>query len=183
MRIGTTLLLASALAMGVLRLQAADKPVETPSRDELADEPVARAVFWRLLQRSRYGFDAIEHAAFLIRHRDGTLSWVDWPEGERNAARWEGAYPAGVVAIAHTHRNWQGQPSKVDIASARRIGLPIYVVTRNGISKTERGSVETVLHGDWTLLVAQQEEAHAPQRASDESGRNESSAGRAVAGL
>ena len=36
-----------------------------------------------------------------------------------------------------------------DIRTARRSHVPVYVVTRNAISKTSGGSPEMVLSGDW----------------------------------
>jgi hypothetical protein len=136
---------------------------------ELANDPVVRIAFTRLLQKSRNGFDAIEHAAFIVRDADGNLSAVEWPEGERNSARWEGKFPAGTIAIAHTHRNCFRDPSKVDVTSAIRARLPIYVITRTQISKTYGGVVEVVLTGEWTpsrdeaAVTARSHRAPAPQ--------------------
>ncbi len=52
-------------------------------------------------------------------------------------SRWAEPLPNGVVAIVHTHPNWERLPSTIDIRTSQRIHLPVYVVTgRHDISGT-----------------------------------------------
>lgn len=79
--------------------------------------------------------DDYERAAFVIRDRDGALRLIEWPfRREFRRARWDGAAPTGTIAIVHTHPRALPMPSRGDHAEARRIGLPIYVLTRSGVS-------------------------------------------------
>ena len=79
--------------------------------------------------------DEYERAAFVVRGDDGALRLIEWPfRREFRRARWEGAAPEGTIAIVHTHPRELPRPSMGDHAEARRIGLPIYVLTRGGVS-------------------------------------------------
>lgn len=117
---------------------------------DVIDDPRVRDGFRRLLQRSRYGFDA-EQAAFLVRRADGSLTLVDWQYGgERNEATWQGAFPEGTIAIVHTHPCWLPMPSGIDKATARRSHVPVYVLTRLRITRTSGDEPAVVAHGDWS---------------------------------
>jgi hypothetical protein len=117
---------------------------------ELADEPVVRQTCWRLLARARFGFSRGEQAAFIVRGESGRISAVEWPsKGEPDSALWVGAFPAGTVAIVHTHPNWLGTPSRIDAHTARSTHLPVYVITRTRICKTDGASTHIVVDGDW----------------------------------
>ncbi|MEO8033360.1 MAG: hypothetical protein ABI837_02935 [Acidobacteriota bacterium] len=117
---------------------------------DLADDPRVRDGFRRLLQRSRYGFDA-EQAAFLVRRADGSLILVDWQYGgERNGASWQGVFPEGTIAIVHTHPCWLPMPSGIDRATARRSRVPVYVLTCLRIARTSGDEPAVVVWGDWS---------------------------------
>jgi hypothetical protein len=120
---------------------------------EIALMPAAQAIFEDLLRRNQFGFNDIEEAAFIVRDGGGNLRAVAWPsDGEPNSGRWEGAYPAGAVAIAHTHPNWLPLPSSIDAATARQSRMPVYVITTSGISKTTGAEPVTVIAGAWESL-------------------------------
>lgn len=120
------------------------------SRADLAAQPAALRIFWGLLQQARLGFSQIEHTAFIVRDAAGSITSVPWPDaGEANVGRWMGAFPANVVAIVHTHPNWLPTPSHIDAHTALRTSLPVYVITRAHISKTQNGSTTMVMDGDW----------------------------------
>ena len=105
---------------------------------------------WALLARAQYGFSEREHAAFIVREDDQTLSFVDWPYVAQQAkAQYRGRIPRGTVAIVHTHPNERPVPSPDDVALAQRIALPVYVLTRTEISRTADGRVKTLVVGDW----------------------------------
>jgi hypothetical protein len=134
---GMALLMMAMLAAGT---RAAD----------LVQQPAVRREFRDLLLRGRWGMSHNEHATFVVRRGDGTIGFVEWPaSAETDSARWEGAYPAGTIAIAHTHPNWLPAPSRLDSGVARRSGLPVYVITRGRLSKTDGAATEIVEEGAW----------------------------------
>ena len=117
---------------------------------DLAQEHDVRVAMWQLMADTRYGFARTEEALFIVRDAEGQLSFVRWPSrGLAHQTHWVGALPRGAVAIAHTHRNWVPEPSGVDIHTARRSGLPVYVVTRTRITRTDGRETTTVAAGKW----------------------------------
>lgn len=96
------------------------------------DDPRVLALLQNIGHRGVRQFDQQEVAAFFVRDANGVISSVDWPHtGNRTSEHYNGAIPAGTVAIVHTHPLQADEhPSRGDIAQARKIGLPIYVVTR-----------------------------------------------------
>ena len=124
------------------------------SLGSIASDPVTTPemlpMLWRLLDDAGLGFRHTEEAAFVVAKGGGRFALVRWPEtGESDTARWYGRFPDGVIAIVHTHPNWRPLPSRIDIRTAQRSRLPVYVVTATEISKTEGGRAEIVLKGDW----------------------------------
>jgi hypothetical protein len=108
-----------------------------------------------MVAEARYGFSETEEAAFVIRDAEGLISFVRWPPaGVKQQARWPGAFPAGTIAIVHTHPNRIPNPSALDERAARRKGIPIYVLTRTKITRTTGGGVEVVVDGDWSPRAA-----------------------------
>lgn len=79
-----------------------------------------------------YGRLPHEEAAFLILERDGSLSLAPWTSRGVRHARFEGALPARTLAIVHTHPHGNTQPSMQDRAEAKRLGIPVIVVTTEG---------------------------------------------------
>jgi hypothetical protein len=127
------------------------QPADTRS-GEVATDPEVVPGLWQMLGDAGFGFRRMEEAAFIVRKADGRLILVRWPEaGEPGTSRWFGPLPSGVVAIAHTHPNWDPNPSKIDIRTAQQSHLPVYVVTRSEISKTLGRSPQIVLSGDWRI--------------------------------
>ncbi len=75
----------------------------------------------------------VEVAEFIVDER-GTLTGLTWPREEWvRAQRYTGIMPSGTVAIAHTHPENSAEPSYDDISTAKRLQLPVYVVTRRAI--------------------------------------------------
>jgi hypothetical protein len=117
---------------------------------EISADPSARRMFWDLVQHARYGFSNMEQVAFIVRDHNGALDCVLWPSsGEPDSGRWEGAFPEGVVAIAHTHPNWLPIPSSLDARTATRTHTPVYVVTRTQIYMTAGGEPIALAKSDW----------------------------------
>jgi len=105
---------------------------------------------WALLKAARYGLGRQEEAAFVVRGDGGALSFVLWRStGEAMASHFSGAMPAHVVAIVHTHPMNQLMPSADDSATARRLGIPVYVLERGGITRTFGDHNEKLVLGDW----------------------------------
>lgn len=121
-----------------------------PGSHDLSHDRIVRHAFWTLLTKVRYGFSDYEAAAFIVRKADGGFRAVEWPEANaRDCQKWRGAYPVGTIAIAHTHPNWLPYPSRVDLIAARTTRLPVYVITRIGITRTDGNVSEVVVRGDW----------------------------------
>jgi len=130
----------------LLALHAAVHPAT-----ELAEQQEVREAFGVLLHEARDGCSHDEMATFIVRLPYGRLVFVRWPPADSaDEARWTGAFPRGTVAIAHTHPNWMPRPSRIDVATARRANLPVYVITRGQITRTAGGEVTTVAAGEWT---------------------------------
>jgi hypothetical protein len=116
---------------------------------DLAHDARALALMRPLLQRSRHGFGA-EEAAFLVQMPGGNLVSIEWPGGgDADGGRWEGAFPAGTIAIIHTHPAWLPLPSHIDEATARSCRVPVYVLTTNGIARAACGESAVVVEGTW----------------------------------
>ncbi len=103
-------------------------------------DPAVVACFVHVLQAGAYGGRQTERAAFLVMEADRSLQCRDWPAThEFREARWVGPLPEGVVAVAHTHPLSFPDPSDQDLSEARRLGIPIFVLTPK---------IVTVAHSD-----------------------------------
>jgi proteasome lid subunit RPN8/RPN11 len=73
-----------------------------------------------------------EAAAFITCSSNGTFDTRRWPITNYYEKQvFNGALPADVVAIVHTHPPYStARPSPGDIAQAKRLGMPVYVLTR-----------------------------------------------------
>ena len=122
----------------------------TFTRIDLHD-PAIHGVFAALLTSARYGCSNEEQAAFIIRNASGTTFFLHWrTSGQLNRAEWDGPIPVGTVAIVHTHPNWLPLPSNLDTRLARRTSLPVYVITRTRITRSDGGEPTVVAAGDWS---------------------------------
>jgi hypothetical protein len=103
------------------------------------DHRSAHECFDRLRVLSGYGRLPYERGAFLVHRDDGSFDCVVWPASNmRDAAEWSGAIPDRTAAIAHTHPNKQPEPSHNDVAVAQRLGIPVFVVTRDVVTSSLR---------------------------------------------
>jgi hypothetical protein len=114
-------------------------------------DPAVLACFAQLVREGEYGFRNFERAAFLISQADHSLQCIHWPSThELKQARWSGPMPAGVVAVAHTHPLSSPNASPDDVHEARRIGMPIFILTPNLIKVVHAdGRVETLVCRMW----------------------------------
>src|SRR6185503_4445452 len=94
----------------------------------------AAAFYADLLARSGYGRLPVEQGGFLIRESDGSLTFASWPRGSFQRAFYRGKIPRGAVAVVHTHPRNLPDPSVHDGEEARRVGLPVVVVTPRAIT-------------------------------------------------
>jgi hypothetical protein len=134
--------------MAVILMCRAVAPASKPDDITCSERVIEQS--WALLGKARYGYSALERAAFIVRDDGGVLSFVEWPwSAQPWHAQYGGRIPHRTVAIVHTHLNAHPLPSSVDVALAQRISLPVYVLTRGKISRTVGGTVETILVGDW----------------------------------
>lgn len=77
-----------------------------------------------------------ERAAFVVLGPGGGLELVHWPPPRpdmRRSVNWSGLMPSGVVAVIHTHPSQVPRPSRQDLAEARRLAMPFYVVSRSSL--------------------------------------------------
>ena len=86
-----------------------------------------------LLADGGYGKLSIERAAFLIRESDGTLTLESWTNSGFQRAVFRGSIPRGTIAVIHTHPQYAPEPSAGDRAEARRIRLPVIVITPSAV--------------------------------------------------
>jgi proteasome lid subunit RPN8/RPN11 len=125
-------------------------PIAAPApAPDLIHEPVVLSFCRSLLEK------AVEEAhreqgAFVVRTPDGLLYFVMWPPSEeKNRVRWYGRFPDGTVAMVHTHAPHRREPSELDLAAARRTGVPVYVLTAGRVVKTDGQTTRVLMEGEW----------------------------------
>ena len=107
-----------------------------PSRANLHHLPHNILKCFRCIyERAGYGLMEFEAAAW-ITYDGEAFDCVFWEQSRRQRrTTWSGRMPEGVVALAHTHPlRSSPEPSRVDVASADRLGIPVYVVNRNSVT-------------------------------------------------
>jgi hypothetical protein len=136
----------SAAAPGVIARPELEAVVRGRARAEAERDFEAglREEAFRLWRAGGYGGDRSERAAWVVRAAAG-VAWRDWPWDRRYLeSRWLGPPPAGAVAIVHTHPAVvDPRPSETDCATANRLGVAVYTVSRSGIWKAEPGGAVT----------------------------------------
>jgi proteasome lid subunit RPN8/RPN11 len=100
-----------------------------PVEGEMLDHPDVRSCAERVLKAGGYGHLPLEAAAFVV--RDGnTYACEMWPRAVTyHSASWSRRVPSNVVAIIHSHPADLPEPSVGDADLARRLGIPVVVVT------------------------------------------------------
>jgi hypothetical protein len=144
---------APALNQPHEEIAGGDGPIAHASRAHLL-ESTLRAPAYRLWEEAGFGGVAVERAAWVLAVDAGHVRWQAWPDEKYCLrAHWKGPVPAGAVAIVHTHPTVADpKPSPQDVETARRIGLPVYTVSRAGIWKAEPGGVVVAVDDErwWT---------------------------------
>ena len=102
----------------------------------LTDADVAR-VAEDLLRTLGPSDEDYEIAAFVVRDPGGALVLQMWPNRKFRSATWSGPKPKDLLAVIHTHPIGRRLPSRRDIAEAKRLGVPFYVVSRVSLCVAE----------------------------------------------
>jgi proteasome lid subunit RPN8/RPN11 len=112
---------------------------------QAAGDPQVLAIFQDLAARGARQFDQQEVAAFIVRDDEGSITSVLWPHtANRMSERYDGVIPGGTVAIAHTHPYYAELPSRADVEQSKKIGLPIYVISRRNVFVVDPSSGESI---------------------------------------
>lgn len=122
-----------------------------------AQSPCEIAMFpflYDLWNDSGFGRDPnrTERAAWVVRNSAGSFEYIRWKRSsERSKERWKGPVPQNLVAQVHTHPVINDpKPSRGDRKLARKISIPLYTVSGNGIWKvTPDGTVTKIAGDDW----------------------------------
>ena len=94
----------------------------------------AVVLYGKLLADAQFGrVGTVERAAFVVL-RDGALRVVPWLSGGYRHASYKGSIPEDCIAIVHTHPESAIDPSLKDRAIARRLGIPILVITPRALT-------------------------------------------------
>jgi hypothetical protein len=105
---------------------------------------------WSLLEGAEFGRSDIEQAAFAVLDDDGPIRFIRWPATTTPLhSEYRGVIPANTFAVVHTHPNTRPGPSADDAALARRLGVPVYVLTRTMLCRTTGQRTEYLRLGDW----------------------------------
>ena len=134
-----------ALAIGLMLLAGTAR-----SSDNLECRKGFLTQSWDLLKMASYGQSPYEQAAFIVRDPSGAERFALWPFGHlASKATYARTLPENAIAIIHTHPNAVPLPSNNDVRLAARLRLPVYVVTRTMIARTDGQGVEILHRGDW----------------------------------
>lgn len=109
-----------------------------PINDEFLDDPVVRAYLADVLREAGSGRRATERGAFLLLDERGEYRCLLWPSSfTLRRESFTGPIPDNTVAIVHNHPEDSPFGSFQDQQQARRIGVPIFVLTRFNIYLVE----------------------------------------------
>jgi hypothetical protein len=116
-------------------------PAMAEEHDAIFDNVVGKMCFRDLLRDSGWSLNGPwERAAFVIQRTDGSIACQCWPSKHSYLAEsFRGVMPAHTIAIVHTHPVQYPQPSEQDKMEATRLGIPIYVLTIQGVYKAIPG--------------------------------------------
>jgi hypothetical protein len=98
------------------------------------ETPSVNAGAFCLWQAAQFGSASSESAAWLVDDR-ARVALLLWPSGAgSHRSAWHGDPPKGAFALVHTHPRADGpRPSLHDAKLAGRLGLPVSVLSREGV--------------------------------------------------
>ena len=140
-------------AILLLAIYATEASADSFDFRRAADDPQVLKSLQDLAVRGANLADDQEVAAFIVRDASGGTTCRLWPHtANLRSEHYRGGIPTGAVAVAHTHPLYAEQPSRGDVAESKRIGLPIYVITRWNLYVVDPRTGERVLlivHKNW----------------------------------
>jgi hypothetical protein len=96
-----------------------------------------RDCFEQVLKAGGYGHLPLEGAAFLVVHGD-TFECRLWPRSVVfHSDSWSGSMPEDTAAIIHSHPADLPKPSLRDALVAKKLGIPVFVVTPRGVTRAD----------------------------------------------
>ena len=112
-------------------------PAMADEHDAIFDNVIGKMCFRDLLRDSGWSLNGPwERAAFVIQNPDGSIQCQLWPAKHSYLAEsFNGLVPEHTIAIVHTHPVDYPRPSEQDKQEATRLGMPIYVLTIQGVYK------------------------------------------------
>lgn len=108
--------------------------------------PEAAKWYSMLLAEGGYGHLPRERAAFLIRESDGTLTLEPWRDSGHRQATFHGRIPDRTLAVLHTHPKGEDRPSSRDRREARRLRMPVVVITPEAVIAAMPDGSEVMVH-------------------------------------
>ncbi|MDQ6800820.1 MAG: Mov34/MPN/PAD-1 family protein [Acidobacteriota bacterium] len=133
-------------------------PAMAEEHDAIFDNVAGKMCFRDLLRDSGWSLNGPwERAAFVMQQADGSITCQCWPSKHSYLAeQFSGVIPAQTIAIVHTHPVQYPRPSENDKQEATRLGIPIYVLTIQGVYKAVPGAREAATlttHQAWLRQV------------------------------
>ena len=125
--------------------------------DPLQEDGALKTRAYRLWRDAGCGFRNTERAAWILGNDELDVLLVEWPRrGLLWREVWSGPAPARLVAVIHTHPDSvDPRPSPNDVATAKRLGVPNYAVSRQGIWKaTPLGEIVKIDGEAWIVRCA-----------------------------
>ena len=121
--------------------------------DATTADPNVRRCLCEAWRDSGYGTSPTERSLWIIKNGDAysCLRWP-WTADSSQRERWHGPRPPGADSVAHTHptrlppsRGTRADviPSPTDRATAKGLGMPIYVISHEGVWKYDPSCKKT----------------------------------------
>ena len=140
----------------VSRAQSISEASKSNPETAINDNDITKLLpsFYQLWKDSAFGNDPnrTERAAWIIRKSDGTIEFVRWPRSGAWAREvWVGPPPENIVAQAHTHpAKRDSKPSSGDRSLSKRVNVPFYTISANGIWRVSTdGKMTKLTANDW----------------------------------
>jgi len=133
MRLFALILLAGCVSQTIP--ERFDSPIVAyPLNETTLDRQDVADAFNALLRKASFGQLGEERAGFLVLE-NGRFKLAMWPPTHQfHAEEWHGRVPVGTVAVVHTHPSAQPDPSTQDRDEARRVGIPMLVITTRSVA-------------------------------------------------